>query len=90
MTDISIHDVDREIVAWIAIPTLREKDQIPLPVKTRACRNRRMGAQEDFRESQTGDQRFRGAAEPFLVALETDWRERLLRHYLLNRAQVAY
>jgi hypothetical protein len=35
MTDVPIHDVDREIVARIAIPALCLEDEIPLPVKTR-------------------------------------------------------
>jgi hypothetical protein len=35
MTDVPIHDVDREIVAWIAIPALCQEDEIPLPVKAR-------------------------------------------------------
>ena len=40
MTDVSIHDVDREIVTGIAIPALCHEDEVPLPVETRAGESR--------------------------------------------------
>ena len=38
MTDVPIHDVDREILARMAIPALCHEGEIPLPIETGAAK----------------------------------------------------